>query len=138
MNNIAEQEELPYTDSDNESDQDQFNISAFQQTSLPFHRSIRETDELLNRRIFLPGFQSTMDRVNRNIRTYLSMLRDAEQYMRRRRRETGIDLSSRPGLDADYDQAYEDAHELRSTIDILRNQRRNAWRRLSTMGFLEE
>ena len=132
MSDIAEQEELDYTDSDNESDQDQFNISAFQSTALPFHRSIRDTDELLNRRIFLPGFQSTMDRVNRNIRTYLSMLRDAEAYLRRRQRENPI------VIDENYDRAYEDAQELRSTINILRNQRRNAWRRLSTMGFLEE
>jgi hypothetical protein len=136
MNDIAEQEELDYTDSDNESDQDQFNISAFQSTTLPFHRSIRETDELLNRRIFLPGFQSAMDRVNRNIRTYQSMLRDAQAYMRRRRALTPDIVT--PGTDREYDRAYEDAHELRSTINILRNQRRNAWRRLSTMGFLEE
>jgi hypothetical protein len=134
MSDIAEQEELDYTDSDNESDQDQFNISAFQSTTLPFNRSIRETDKLLNRRIFLPGFQSTMDRVNRNIRTYQSMLRDVQAYMRRRQRDAEI----LPVQDEDYDRAYEDVQELRATIDILRNQRRNAWRRLSTMGFLEE
>lgn len=132
MSDIAEQEELDYTDSDNESDQDQFNISAFQSTTLPFHRSIRDTNQLLNRRIFLPGFQSTMDRVNRNIRTNLSMLREAEAYLRRRQNERII------VIDENYDRAYEDAHELRQIIDELRQNRRAAWERLSTMGFLEE
>ena len=53
MSDNAEQEELPYTSSsawtssEGGSDQDRFDISAFQTQQLPFSRSIQETHDLL-------------------------------------------------------------------------------------------
>lgn len=53
MSDNAEQEELPYTSSsawtssEAWSDQDRFDISAFQHNQLPFERSIQETHDLL-------------------------------------------------------------------------------------------
>ena len=71
MNNIAEQEELDYTDSDNESDQERFTIRAFQTNRVPFHRSINETDQLLNERIYFNrNVQRRVDEIRAQLRDY--------------------------------------------------------------------
>ena len=52
MSDISEQDDLPYTNSDNESDQDRFVIPAFRTNRVPLGRSIHETNQLLSEQVW--------------------------------------------------------------------------------------